>query len=64
MSKSKYFYIIVDKENAKMLLEDGKLPFYWNKTAAKMRCKSFQGHIVNRLFLSDIESMILHSKKA
>jgi hypothetical protein len=64
MSKSKYFYIIVDKENGQMLLEDGKLPFYWNKKIAKERCVSFDGYVVHKLLLSEIETMILQSKKA
>lgn len=64
MSKSKYYYAIVDKENGNMLLEDGKLPFYWNKGIAKERCINFYGYVVHKLSLSEIESMILHSRKA
>lgn len=64
MSKSKYCYVIVNAENGNMLLEDCKLPIYWNKKVAKERCSKFNGHIVHKLYLSDVEGMVLNSKKA
>jgi len=64
MAKSKYCYVLADSENRSMLLEDGKLPIYWNKRVAKERCSNFKGYVVRKLFLSDIEGMVLNSKKA
>lgn len=64
MAKSKYCYVLANKDNGTMLLEDGKLPIYWNKKVAKERCLNFDGYVVHKLFLSDIEGMVLNSKKA
>lgn len=57
--KEKYFYAIVNKENSKMLIEDGKLPFYWNRKVAKERCKDFSNHCVVRMDLKAIQETIL-----
>lgn len=64
MAKSKYCYVIVNYENGNMLLEDGKLPIYWNKKVAKERCSNFKGCVVQKLKLIDIENLIFHSEKA
>ncbi len=69
MGKSKYCYVIVNKENGSMLFEDGKLPIYWNKKTAKSRRDRFgvgvlNKYIVHKLILSDIENMILSSNRA
>lgn len=34
MANNKYFYVVVNKENGKMILEDHKLPIYYNKKVA------------------------------
>ena len=63
MAKSKYCYVIVDKENGNMLLEDGKLPFYWNKKVAKQRQSLFGNKwIVCQIELSDIEEVIIYKQ--
>ena len=63
--KPKYCYIIVDKENGNMLVEDCKLPIYWNKAVCKERLLGFGSeYVVRRLELSDIEGLILKSSKA
>jgi len=61
----KYCYIIVDKENAKPLLEDSKLPIYWLKSVAKERVKDFISgkYVVHRLNMYDLETLILKSIK-
>lgn len=60
-----YCYVIVNKENGKMLIEDCKLPIYWNKAVCKERQVEFNGdYVVHRLELSDIESLIIKSSKA
>ena len=69
MAKSKYCYVIVRKENGTMLLEDGKLPFYWNKNVAINRCNTVGGFtankwVVHKLLLTELQAMILNSKKA
>ncbi len=65
MAKSKYCYIIVNEENGSMLLEDGKLPIYWNKQTAKERQVKFSNkYVVHKLELATIEKLILGSERA
>lgn len=64
MAKSKYCYVIANEKNGNMLFEDGKLPIFWNRECAKLVCLSHVGFVVHKLFLSDIESIVLNSKKA
>jgi len=59
MAKRKYCYVIVNKENGNMLVEDNKLPFYWDKEVAKRRCLDFNTHLVQKIVLEDIENLIL-----
>ena len=62
--KRKYCYIIVDRKNGDMLVEDGKLPLYWCKEIAKKRQALFsKNYIIHKLSLSDIEELILKSTK-
>ena len=63
MAKAKYYYGIVNKENGTMLLEDGKLPFYWNRKIAKERCAGFSKYCVVRLDLETINNLILKSER-
>lgn len=64
--KSKYCYIIVSQENGSMLLEDGKLPIYWNREVAKERLRRFvfrYNYVIHKIELADIENLILKSKQ-
>ena len=58
MGKTNYCYVIVDKDNGSMLIEDGKLPFYWNKKVAKERCYWFSKHCVRKIKLEEINDLI------
>jgi len=61
MSKQKYYYAVVKKDNGNLLLEGHKLPFYWLKKIAKETADKFEGYIVTRINLCDIEKLILSS---
>jgi len=65
VNKPKYYYIIVDKENGKPLIESSKLPIFWLKSVAKERLLDFKSgkYVVHRLNISDIETLILKSQK-
>ena len=41
LKKTSFYYLIVNKVNGKMLLQDCKMPFYWNLKVAQERCKLF-----------------------
>jgi len=62
MAKAKYYYGIVNKENGSMLVEDGKLPFYWNRKVAKERCEGFSKYCVVKMELETINDLILKAK--
>lgn len=63
MAKSKYCYVIVNKENGNLLVESTKLPIFWNKTLAKERQLNFGDKFtVCRIELANIEKLILSSK--
>ena len=62
MSKLKYHYCIVNKENGYMLIQDGKLPMYWMKKLAQEECKNFTGYVVVRIPVDSIQKLILSSK--
>lgn len=65
MAKSKYCYVIANEENGNMLLEDGKLPIYWNKKVAKKRQFKFGNKwVVHKIELATIEKIVLSSKRA
>ena len=70
MATQKYCYVIVRKENGLMLpIQDSKLPIYWSRKVAIDVCLKIGGYAVNKytvhkLLLSDIQTMILNSKKA
>lgn len=60
MSKPKYYYAVVNKENGRLLTEDHKLPFYWIKRIAQETVKKFNGYIVIRVNIEDIENLFYH----
>ncbi len=62
MRKNKYSYLIAKTDNAEMLLEDGKLPIYWDRTVAIERCTLFSNYSVVKVETSKIEDIILGSK--
>jgi len=62
MAQTKYYYAVVREDNGKLLLEDHKLPFYWLKKIAKETAKKFDGYIVTRINIADVEKLILSSK--
>ena len=65
MSKRKYCYVIANKENGDLLVENAKLPFYWIKSVAKERQKAFSDKYgVFKIELKDIEKLVLGSKPA
>ncbi len=49
-----------------MLVEDDKLPIYWNKNTAEESKDKYDRpeYVVHRLSLDDIENLILRSKRA
>jgi hypothetical protein len=55
---SKYCYAIVHKKKRKLLLEDHKLPIYWNRRVAKERVAGFPDYRIERIELSDLEIFI------
>jgi len=62
---NKYYYIIVNKENGKPLIESSQLPIFWLKTVAQERLKDFDSkkYVIHRLLRGDIEDLILKSRK-
>jgi hypothetical protein len=64
MSKSKYCYIVVNKENGDMP-NDYQLPIFRRRAIALGYRKSLGSQfIVHKIELSDIETLILKSKKS
>jgi len=51
---SKYCYAIVLKRTGNFLLEDGKLPIYWNKKIAQERVKLFPECILEKVNLKEL----------
>lgn len=66
MKKSKYIYVIVDKDNASIpVFENKLLPFFSDEKTAKGMCKCLfsKTHIVHKIGKEQIEKIILSSKK-
>lgn len=57
MSNSKYYYAVVKKNTGKLLLESGHLPIFWLESVAKERCDDFNGTIVKKVKIEDLESL-------
>lgn len=58
MLDSKYCYVLVSKLNGNLLLEDSKLPIYWNKKIAQDRLASFPKHELKRIVLEELMLII------
>lgn len=63
MAKAKYCYAILKKDNGSMLIEDKKLPIYWNKKVAQDVCKKLTGYCVHPVVLDKLEIILLRSKQ-
>lgn len=58
---NKYCYSIVNKDSGSLLLEDHKLPFYWNKKVAQDICKNFGGKFcVQPVLIENIKWVAIH----
>lgn len=65
MAKSKYYYMIVDRENGTLCNILGKMAVYAEREVAKSVCREFsETCVVQKIKISDIETLILKSKKA
>jgi len=62
MAKNKYYYGVANKENGKLLLDCGRLPFFYRKKVAKECADSFNNYCVIRVDISKIEKAILSGK--
>lgn len=58
IKSKKYCYVLVNKKSGGMLLEDSKLPIYWNKKVAKNRCLLFESYEVCRILLDNIDQIV------
>lgn len=59
MANSKYCYVLVNKDTGKFLVEDTRLPIYWNKTVAQHRVNKFPGFIIEPVLLKELYKFIL-----
>lgn len=59
MPKAKYCYAILKIDNGAILIEDCKLPIYWNKKVAQKRCKGFKGYCVHPILLDKLENFLI-----
>ncbi len=57
--KKTLYYVIVDEKNGRMLLQDCKLPFYWNKNVAEQRAGIFPGFKAKRVNARTLNKLIL-----
>lgn len=62
MARQKYYYAIVNKENGNMILEDAKLPIYYNKKVAKRICDNWgtDKYCVHPVLAENLCNFILH----
>ncbi len=61
MAKEKYYYIVVNKENDKMLLSSSRLPIFWNKKIAQKVADEFSAkitYVVRKIVAWELESLI------
>lgn len=61
MSKRKYYYAIVNKENGGLLVAKASLPIYWVKEIAIHEAKKYEGYVVSKLPIDSLERLILKS---
>lgn len=59
MAKSKYYYAIVNRYNGKPLIEDKKMPIYFNKEVCIKRVKLFPKYAVVRIPIDPLDKMLL-----
>jgi hypothetical protein len=59
--KNTLYYCIINEKN-QMLLQDCKLPFYWNKKVADERCKLFSGYRVVKVDAKKFNNLITIGK--
>ena len=70
MAKQKYYYAIVRKDNGAFPILSDKLPIYWLKKCAKEDAFFRFGvtwdkfYTIQKISVSDLEAIILKSKKA
>jgi hypothetical protein len=68
MAKSKYYYLVVDKENGEIADKYDDIVLYLEKGAAKhykdnyVKSQTDRKHVVVGILRSDIEKLILKSK--
>jgi hypothetical protein len=58
MSESKLCYAIIEKETGRLLVEDSKLPIYWNRRAAKERAALFPKYEIKKIQITYLMSVI------
>lgn len=54
---NKYCYVILNPRGG-LLVEDPKLPIYWNKKVAEERLKCFKGHTLEKVNLKNLLELI------
>ena len=70
MAKQKYYYAIVRKDNGSFPTISALLPIYWLKKVAKYDAFRLFGmswnstYVIQKISVSDLEAIILKSKKA
>ncbi len=63
MAKNKYCYVVLNRDNGKMILEDAKLPIYYNKKVAQGVCKAWgDDYCVHPIILEDMETFVLNGR--
>lgn len=62
MSKNKYCYAVVDKENGSLLRFESQptLSIYYKKEIAQGVVKNFTGFVIQPILLEDMERFIIH----
>jgi len=70
MAKQKYYYVIAKKTNADLAAVNAQLPIFWRKQFAKDSAFCHFGYTwtdfytIQKISVSELESIILKSKKA
>ncbi len=70
MATQKYYYAIVRKDNANFCFIFGQLPIFWSKEYAKDKGINVFGYnwrdiyTIQKIKITDLENLILKSKKA
>ena len=56
--KKTLYYIIVEEKTGRMLCQDCKLPFYFNKSVAEQRAALFPGFKAKRINANSLNKLI------